>query len=419
MQKFGGTSLATAELRGKAVARIKEALDCGYHPVVVVSAMGRYGAPYATDTLLALAREIYPEINPREQDLLLSCGELISTVIMVQTLRLHGVEARAFAGGMAGIITDSNFGDAHIIEVNPEKIINCLQQKQVAVVAGFQGLTQEGEVTTLGRGGSDTTAAALGVALAAEVVEIYTDVNGVMTTDPNLVPEAKLLKVMTYEEVCEMAHLGAKVIHPRAVEIAMRGRIPLKIRSIHSDQEGTLITDVYPTRPGLELKSDRMVTGLAHIPDLAQFDLACPEDVNASGKALEVFTSLAEAGISIDMIQVTPEQIVFTVSESLYDRTFSVLEKTGLPFKAAKGFAKVAIVGAGIRGVPGVMARVVEGLYKARVPLFQTADSHTNIACLVKKEDMIKALRALHEEFGLDDLKEGSEEPNILGKQIP
>ena len=381
--------------------------------------MGRYGAPYATDTLLALAREINTEINPREQDLLLSCGELISTVIMVQTLKLHGVEARAFAGGMAGLITDSNFGDAHIIEVKPEKIISCLQQKQVAVVAGFQGQTQEGEVTTLGRGGSDTTAAALGVALAAEVVEIYTDVDGVMTTDPNLVPEAKLLKVMTYEELCEMAHMGAKVIHPRAVEIAMRGRVPLKIRAIHSDQEGTLITDTYSTRPGLELKSDRMVTGLAHIPDLAQFDLACPEDVNASGKALEVFTRLAEAGISIDMIQVTPEQIIFTVPESLYDRTFSVLEQTGLPFKAAKGFAKVAIVGAGIRGVPGVMARVVEGLYKAGVPLFQTADSHTNIACLVKKEDMIKALRAFHEEFGLDDLKEGLADQTFLENKFP
>ena len=322
VQKFGGTSLATAALREKAVARIKEALERGYVPVVVVSAMGRYGAPYATDTLLAMAREICTEINPREQDLLLSCGELISTVIMVQTLKLHHVPARAFAGGMAGIITDSNFGDAHIIEVNPEKIVGCLHQKQVAVVAGFQGQTQKGEVTTLGRGGSDTTAAALGVALAAEAVEIYTDVNGVMTTDPNLVPKAKLLKVMTYEELCEMAHLGAKVIHPRAVEIAKRGRIPLKIRSVHSDQEGTLVCDAYPVQPGLELKSDRMVTGLAHIPDLAQFDLVCPENVNSSGKALEVFTRLAEAGISIDMIQVTPEQIIFTVPESLFDRTF-------------------------------------------------------------------------------------------------
>lgn len=392
------------------MARIQEALKQGYATVVVVSAMGRYGDPYATDTLLAFAREVCSEVNLRELDLLLSCGELISTVIMVQSLKAQGIEARAFSGGMAGIITDGNFGDAHIIEVNPEKIVTCLQRQQVAVVAGFQGQTKEGEVTTLGRGGSDTTAAALGVALAAEAVEIYTDVNGVMTTDPNLVPEAKLLRVMTYNELCEMAHLGAKVIHPRAVEIAMKARVPLKIRSVHSDQEGTLICDELPSRSGLELKSDRMVTGLAHIPNLAQFNLVCPQNVDSSGKAMEVFTRLAEAGISIDMIQVSPEQITFTVPESLFDRTFSVLEGTGLPFKAMKGFAKVAIVGAGIRGVPGVMARVVESLYKAQVPLFQTADSHTNIACLVKKEDMTTALRALHEEFGLDELREGCAE---------
>jgi aspartate kinase len=398
--------VATDELREKAVARIMEATRYGYAPVVVVSAMGRGGDPYATDTLLAIAREVCAEVNPREQDLLLSCGELISTVVMAQALKFHGVEAQAYTGGMAGIITDRNFGDAHIIEVNPEKILTGLKRRQVAVVAGFQGTTQDGEITTLGRGGSDTTAAALGVALAAEAVEIYTDVNGVMTTDPNLVPQAKLLKHMTYKELCEMAHLGAKVIHPRAVEIAMKGRIPLKIRSIYSDQEGTLITDD-TSLPGLELKSDRMVTGLAHIPNLAQFELACPRDFNTSGQALKVFACLAQDGISLDMIQVSPQRMTFTVQESLFDRTRSILEATGLEFKAAKGFAKVSIVGAGIRGVPGVMARVVQGLYQAKVPLFQTTDSHTNIACLVKKEDMSTALTALHEEFGLGEAKEG------------
>ena len=402
VQKFGGTSLATAELREKAVARIKEAVNRDAMPVVVVSAMGRYGQPYATDTLMAMVREVCPQCSPREMDLLLSCGEIISAVMMAQTLKAYGLEAQAFTGGMAGIITDRDFGDAHIIEVNPEKILACLNRKQLAVVAGFQGQTQDGEITTLGRGGSDTTAAALGVALQAEAVEIYTDVNGVMTTDPNLVPQAKLLKAMTYTELCEMAHLGAKVIHPRAVEIAMKGRIPLMIRSIFSDQEGTFISDEAPT-PGLELKTDRMVTGLTHIPDLAQFNLFCPHDVNASGKALEVFARLAEAGISLDMIQVSPRQITFTVQENLFDRASSVLAATGLKFEGAKGFAKVAIVGAGIRGVPGVMARGVQGLYKAEVPLFQTTDSHTNIACLVKKDDMTTALRALHEEFGLGE----------------
>lgn len=402
VQKYGGTSVATPEQRKRVVAKIKEAIDLGYGVVVVVSAMGRYGAPYATDTLIGLAKEIFPKPYPRELDLLMMCGELISTVVMVQSLRQHGIEAEAFTGGQAGIITDQTFGEARIIEVKPEKIFDSLKTKKVAVVAGFQGITKELEVTTLGRGGSDTTATALGVALQAEAVEIYTDVNGVMTTDPHLVPQAKPLKGMTYNELCEMAHLGAKVIHPRAVEIAMNGRLPLRIRSVFSDEEGTLICDPPPSA-GMEFKTDKMVTGLAHIPELAQFNLFCPHDVNTSGKALEVFNLLAEAGISLDMIQVSPQRITFTIQEAFFDRTTAVLEETGLEFKGAKGFAKVSIVGAAIRGVPGVMARVVDGLYKANVLLFQTTDSHTNIGCLVKQEDMTKALKALHDEFGLGE----------------
>ncbi len=384
------------------MVKIKEAIDLGYAVVVVVSAMGRYGAPYATDTLINLAKEIYPDPNPRELDLLMMCGELISTVVMVQTLRRHGIDAKAFTGGQAGIITDRQFGEARIIEVKPQKILDALKMKKVAVVAGFQGVTKDFEATTLGRGGSDTTAAALGVALHAETVEIYTDVNGVMTTDPRLVPQAKPLKVMTYNELCEMAHLGAKVIHPRAVEIAMNGRLPLRIKSVFSDEEGTLICDQPPTAD-IELKTDKMVTGLAYIPEIAQFNLFCPQDVNTSGKALEVFNLLAEAGISLDMIQVSPQRITFTVKEALFERTTAILEQTGLEFKGAKGFAKVSVVGAGMRGVPGVMARVVNGLYKANVQLFQTTDSHTNIGCLVKQEDMTKALKALHDEFGLGE----------------
>ncbi|HBT18257.1 MAG TPA: aspartate kinase, partial [Firmicutes bacterium] len=174
VQKYGGTSLATPQLREKVVAKIKEAIGLGYALVVVVSAMGRQGAPYATDTLISLAKEVSPEPYPRDLDLLMACGELISAVIMAQTLRLHGVEAQAFTGGLAGIITNHHFGDARIIEIKPEKIVDCLKSKKVAVVAGFQGITKEDEITTLGRGGSDTTAAALGVALQAETVEIYT-----------------------------------------------------------------------------------------------------------------------------------------------------------------------------------------------------------------------------------------------------
>lgn len=400
VQKFGGTSVATPEKRRQAAAKIREALEKGYSTVVVVSAMGRRGEPYATDTLITRAREVHPEIEPRELALLLNCGEIISAVFMVQTLRGLGIAAQAFTGGQSGILTDQIYDNARILEVDPEKIIKCLKSKKTAVVAGFQGVSKEGELTTLGRGGSDITASALGVALAAERVEIFTDVDGVMTADPQVVAQARPVKVMTYDEICEMAHLGTKVIHPRAVEIAREGRVPLRIRSTFSAGEGTLIVDRHS--PGrVEIRGDKVVTGLAHMEEMARVKIVSEKDFNRSGLALKVFHQLAAAGISLDMIQVSPDTISFIVKEDQYSKTLSLLEKIGLNIQAGTGFAKVAVVGAGMRGVPGVMARMVQALSKAQVSVFQTTDSHTSIACLVKKEDMSRALVALHEEFGL------------------
>jgi aspartate kinase len=400
VQKFGGTSVATAEGRGNVAQKVTEALAEGFGVVVVVSAMGRAGEPYATDTLIGLARGVLKYVKPRELDLLMSCGENISTVVMVQTLKSHGIEAAAYTGAQAGIITDHNFNNARIIEIKPDHLWKCLEEGKVAVVAGFQGVTPDGEITTLGRGGSDTTGAALGVALNAEVVEIYTDVDGVMTADPRLVPQAKPLPAMTYNEVCEMAHLGAKVVHPRAVEIAMEGRIPLRIRSTFSDNLGTLISD--GTSIGnIEIRGDKVVTGLAHISDMALVRLTSKDDLNKNGQVLEVFQFLAKAGISVDMIQVSPFQIGFIIKEEFMDRSTEVLNPLGLAASMEKGFAKVAIVGSGMRGVPGVMARMVRGLQKAGISIYHSTDSHINIACLVKRDDMCNALQALHHEFEL------------------
>lgn len=400
VQKFGGTSVAKPEGREQVVKKVREAIDQGNKVVVVVSAMGRAGDPYATDTLIGLARGVQKHVKPRELDLLMSCGENISTVVMVQTLKVHGIEAQAFTGGQAGIITDHNFNNARIIEIKPDNIIRCLEEGKVAVVAGFQGMTSDGELTTLGRGGSDTTGAALGVALKADVVEIYTDVDGIMTADPRLVPRAKPLAEMTYSEVCEMAHLGAKVVHPRAVEIAMEGRVPLRIRSTFSDNLGTLIRDGNNIAQ-VEIRSDKVVTGLAHISEMALVKILSDEDMNKNGQVLEVFQLMAKAGISVDMIQVSPSQIGFILKEDYSDRASEVLAGQGLRVSAEKGFAKVAIVGSGMRGVPGVMARMVKGLQRAGISIYHSTDSHTNIACLVKREDMCAALQALHDEFEL------------------
>lgn len=400
VQKFGGTSVAKPEGREQVVKKVREAINQGYGVVVVVSAMGRAGDPYATDTLIGLARGVLKHVKPRELDLLMSCGENISTVVMVQTLKANGIEAKAFTGGQAGIITDHNFNNARIVEIKPDNLFRCLEEGKVAVVAGFQGITSDGEVTTLGRGGSDTTGAALGVALKAEVVEIYTDVDGIMTADPRLVPQAKPLAEMTYNEVCEMAHLGAKVVHPRAVEIAMEGRVPLRIRSTFSDSLGTLICDGNNIGQ-VEIRSDKVVTGLAHISEMALVKIQSDEDMNKNGQVLEVFQLMAKAGISVDMIQVSPNQIGFILQEDYSDRAREVLAGLGLRISAEKGFAKVAIVGSGMRGVPGVMARMVKGLQRAGISIYHSTDSHTNIACLVKREEMCNALQALHDEFEL------------------
>ena len=235
--------------------------------------------------------------------------------------------------------------------------------------------------------------------MRAELVEIYTDVDGIMTADPRLVPDAKSLRVITYQEVCEMAHLGAKVIHPRAVEIAMAERIPVKIKSTFLDGPGTLISD----EAGQELEgAGRTVTGIAHVSGVAQIKLRAKEDFN-SGLGLKVFQTMAQKRISVDLINVSPDLISFIVAESLAQKAGAALKKLGLEVEVNPGFAKVSAVGVGMRGVPGVMAKVVEALTEANVQIAQTTDSHTNISCLVRQEDLARSTRALHSKFGLGE----------------
>ncbi|MCL4516251.1 MAG: aspartate kinase [Firmicutes bacterium] len=397
VQKFGGSSVATPQQREKVVGHVIGAVKEGLAVVVVVSAMGRAGDPYATDTLINLVRRPDGGVSQRDLDLLMSCGEVISTVILAQTLQNLGYPAVALTGAQAGIITDDHFGDARIKEIKPDNILANLESGRIVIVAGFQGVTPEGEVTTLGRGGSDTTAAALGVALHAEVVEVYTDVEGVMTADPRIVSEARTLTQVTYREVSEMALLGAKVIHPRAVEIAMEDRVPLKVKCTFSDAPGTLIWD--SPSGGIEIRGDRTITGIAHIAGVAQVKVRSEENFNTGGQSLKVFRSLAEAAISLDLIEVTPELITFTMPEERLEQAVKILTGLGFKVESAPGFAKVSAVGAGMHGVPGVMARIVEALVRAEVPIFQTTDSHTTISCLVRRQDMERAVQALHRQF--------------------
>lgn len=390
VQKFGGTSVATAEGRASAMERIIQAKKEGYAPVVVVSAMGRKGQPYATDTLIDLVRSIDREVETRELDLLISCGEIISAVVMAHSLKAQGHPTIALTGGQAGIRTDGNFGNAKIIHINPEPIKDYLNQGKIVIVAGFQGVCEKGNMTTLGRGGSDTTATALGGALDAAMVEIYTDVDGIMTTDPRILPEAQILDEVNYKEICEMAHQGAKVIHPRAVEMAMANNVPVKIKNTFSDAEGTLIS---------EDTQERVITGIANINDIAQIGLTTKDGIDVQLAKVKVFELLGEAGISLDLINVTPDAIYFTVQEQLADKTLELLEGKSVEAKVTKGCAKISVVGAGMQGVPGVMAKLVKTLYDSGISILQTSDSDITISFLIKQSDMKNAVAILHENF--------------------
>lgn len=392
VQKFGGTSVATAEARRRAAERVVQACREGYMPVVVVSAMGRRGEPYATDTLIDLARQVKEDVPPRELDLLISCGEIISAVVMVQTLRAMGYEAVALTGGQAGIYTDGNYGNAKIKRIDPRPILAKLQEGKIVVVAGFQGIGEDGNITTLGRGGSDTTATALGGALQAELVEIYTDVDGVMTTDPRLLPEARILSAVTYREVCEMANQGAKVIHPRAVEMAMAKNVPIKVRNTFSDAEGTLIAAEIP---------ERVITGLAHINDLTQVTVKLNGGEDTRRVQVMVFSLLAEAGINVDMINVNPGEIFFVVRDEEAEKALTLLREKGLTASGQRGCAKLSVIGAGMQEVPGVMARLMEALDGAGIDVLQTSDSDITISFLIKQEDLRRAVEVLHRKFDL------------------
>lgn len=402
LQKFGGTSVATADSRALVIEKIKYALGQGLKPVVVVSAMGRKGQPYATDTLLGVAKEPNPSVSKRELDLIMYCGEMISTVVMTSSLQAEGLPAEMLTGGQAGIITDEHFGDARIVRIDPNRVLKSLTEGKIPVVCGFQGVTEAGDLTTLGRGGSDTTASALGVALDAEAIEIYTDVDGIMTADPRVVPTARILDRASYAEVSQLAQQGAKVIHPRAVEIAMQRSVPLIIRSTFSNLPGTLITNTTNEHVGADVGvTDKIATGVTYMKNIEQFTVL-PSSSNNAGNSIEVFRVLADAGINVDFINVLPDRILFTVKQEERAAAEKMLNENGYNILVRNQCAKVSVVGGGMRDVPGVMACFAQALSQNGIPLLQTVDSHTSICGLIDESHTDKAVVALHRKFGLE-----------------
>jgi len=403
IQKFGGTSVSTAEKREVAVKRICEAQARGLSPVVVVSAMGREGDPYATDTLKGLAEEVCSSLPLRELDLLMSCGEVIAAVLLSAHLHRAGVSAEALTGFQAGLITDGRYSQAQVISCDPGRLQNLIKKGIVPVVAGFQGADPSGEINTLGRGGSDTTAVIIGAVLNAFQVEIYTDVDGISTADPRLCREARVIRRLTYSEVCQLAYEGAKVIHPTAVEVAMSHNVKLSIRGLTEDGPGTLINMAGGTivEGGYGTAARRVVTGIAHATGIVQVrvDFEVPDPSRDSA----IFDALADAGISIDLINVFPIQKVFTIKEDMLDRAEAVFQKLDLNYTAVKGCAKVSVVGLGMRGIPGVMSKVVRAFQEKDIRILQTTDSNITISLLIRQEDLLKAVQTLHDHFALGE----------------
>ena len=398
VMKFGGTSVASAEGRAALAERVAVAITQDRAPVVVVSAMGRSGAPYATDTLLGLVTGL--PSDARERDLLASVGEVVSAVVVAHELRAAGIPAAAFTGAEAGITTDGAQGEAAITEVRPGPLLQAIAEGVVPVVAGFQGAAEDGTLTTLGRGGSDTTACALGVALGAAAVEIYTDVDGVMTADPRTCESAEVLEVIRADELFQMVAAGSRIVHTPAAELALASGLDMRVRNTFNDHIGTRVADISAYRP------NRVATAISHAGDIARVCVTLPasegtrEHMTAQTR---VYRAMADAAVSLDMFTPCEDSLIFTVAHGALSEAGAVLDALGLEHATLAGLSKVTLVGAGMHGVPGVMARLSEYLSAADVDVYQSADSHTTISVLVRAEDTSNAIRALHDGFELGE----------------
>ncbi len=404
VQKFGGSSVADAESIKRVAKRIVETRKAGNEVVVVVSAMGD-----TTDELLDLAEQVVPLPSGRELDMLLTAGERISMALLAMAIRSLGIEARSYTGSQAGMVTDAQHGSARIVEVSPKRVREALDDGAVAIVAGFQGFNRgTGDITTLGRGGSDTTAVALAAALGAEVCEIYTDVDGVFTADPRVVPTARKLDRITSEEMLELAATGAKVLYIRAVEYARRHGVTIHVRSSFNNNEGTLV--VNPSEG--ENVEEPIVTGVA--ADLSEAKITVVGVPDTPGKAAQIFTLIARTNVNIDMIVQNVSSaatgltdISFTLPKQDAQKAMAALnaEKDDIGFASLQHddqIAKLAVVGAGMRTSAGVSAKLFTALYEAGINIEMISTSEIRISVVTRADTVNDAVRVVHTAFGLD-----------------
>jgi len=399
VQKYGGSSVATVEKIKHVANRVKETKERGNQVVVIVSAMGD-----TTDDLISLAKQISTHPNNREMDMLMTTGEQVSIALISMALQEIGVDAISLTGWQAGIKTEEVFSKARIVDINTKKIEEELEKNRIVIVAGFQGISDNKEITTLGRGGSDTTAVALAAALKADQCEIYTDVLGVYTADPRIVKESRKLQSISYDEMLELATLGAVVLHPRAVEYAKMYNVTLYVRSTFSNDIGTRVEEVQSMEKGL------VVTGIAHDLDVTKVQVL---GMVKSFTAIPLlFNKLAEARINVDIIvhsEVTNEKmnIAFTISQNDLHDTIAVLEESREilqydELRFEQDLAKVSIVGAGMITNPGVAAKMFSVLSSSEIPVKMISTSEIKVSVVIPKEQAKIAVNILHNEFSLN-----------------
>jgi len=398
LQKFGGTSVGSAERILNVAACVKEEIERGNNVVVVVSAMGK-----STDQLVSLAKEISSQPNRRDMDMLLSTGEQVTISLLSMALNQQGLNAVSFTGWQAGIVTEPVHGNARISKINTEAIKTQLSEGKVVIVAGFQGITEDGEITTLGRGGSDTTAVALAAALKADKCDIYTDVTGVFTTDPRYVKAARKLLSVSYDEMLELANLGAGVLHPRAVEFAKNNQVQLEVRSSMEKIEGTVIEGE------ATMEQNLVVRGVAFEDEITKVTVLGL--TNSLTSLSTIFTTLAQNHLNVDIIiQSTTEggsaNLSFSIHTNDLLETLNVLEdnKDVLGYEqldAENKLAKVSIVGSGMISNPGVAAKMFEVLAANNIQIKMVSTSEIKVSVVVEENHMLKAVEALHSAFEL------------------
>ncbi len=411
VQKYGGSSVADAASVKRVARRIVDTKKAGHDVVVVVSAMGD-----TTDELLDLAEQVSPLPPPRELDMLLTAGERISMALLAMAIHDLGAEARSYTGSQAGLITDSAHGAARIIDVSPGRITEALEQGAIPIVAGFQGVAQDTkDITTLGRGGSDTTAVALAAALGADVCEIYTDVDGVFSADPRVVPKARQVPFITYEEMLELAAVGAKVLHLRCVEYARRFSLPIHVRSSFSTKEGTWVLSPNAITAAIaegRAMEQPIISGVA--ADINDAKITVVGVPDKPGEAAAIFRALANAKINVDMIVQNVSaaatgrtDVTFTCPQGSVQQAMAALQSNSgdIGFEALNvddQIAKISLVGAGMRSHPGVSATFFSALADASVNVEMISTSEIRISIVTRVDDAQRAVQAIHTAFGLD-----------------